>query len=90
MKARLKRDIVIPAETIFDDAPRRMEMQPGHVEYILGLTKDSAGMLLYFLDPDDEALTDWFEVLDSTGGAMTSGDSAIYDGWIRRKHYGAA
>ena len=69
MKVRLKRDILIPAGTIMDDAPRSVEMCRGHVEHILGFTKDTSGKLLYFIDPDDAALSEWFEVLDARGGA---------------------
>ena len=88
MKARLRRDILIPAGTIFDDAPRTMEMAPGHVEHIIGLTNDSAGNLVYFLDPDDAALAEWFEVLDAKGSARPCGDAELEPGWIRRKVYG--
>mgnify|MGYP001592520625 FL=1 len=88
MQVRLKRDIVIPAGTILDDAPRRLEMCRGHVEHILGLTKDTSGSLLYFVDPDDAALADWFEVLDATVNAHPCGD--LGHGWIRRQQYGEA
>lgn len=83
MKVRLKQDILIPAGTIFDEAPRRIEMTRGHVEYIMGLTKDSSGTLLYFIDPDDPALREWFEVLDAAGSANPCGDTFDYFGWIR-------
>ena len=88
MKVRLKRDILIPAGTIFDDAPRRVYLAPGHVEHILGLTNDSAGSLTYFLDPDDAALAEWFEVLDAKGSARPCGDAELEPGSIRRKVYG--
>ena len=89
MKVRLKRDILIPAGTILDDAPRRIELCKGHVEHIVGLTKDSAGSLIYFVDPDDKALAEWFEILDATGSAHPSGDAALCEGWIRSKAYEA-
>lgn len=89
MRARLKRDIVIPAGTIFDDAPRRIDMAQGHIEHVLGLTKDSAGSLCYFLDPDDETLAEWFEVLDAKGSAKSCRGQSLDEGWIRRKQYGA-
>ena len=85
MKARLKRDIIIPAGTIFDDAPRRVYLALGHVEHILGLTNDSAGSLAYFLDPDDAALAEWFEVLDAKGSMRPSDDERLDAGWRARK-----
>ena len=88
MKVRLKRDILIPAGAIMDDAPHRLEMCRGHVEHILGFTKDTSGSLIYFVDPDDAELGEWFEVLDATGGARPCGD--LGHGWIRRQQYGEA
>ena len=88
MKVRLKQDILIPAGTIFDEAPRRIEMASGHVEFILGLTKDSSGKLLYFIDPNDPALREWFEVLDAAGSPISCGDTFDYFGWIRTQSIG--
>lgn len=70
MRYRLKRDIVIPAGTVFGQAPVRTERvvsdEPydGSIETIIGLTRDSFGSLVYSLDPADrEALGEWFEEL---------------------------
>lgn len=89
MRVRLKQPIIIPAGTIMDDAPHTVQMAPGHVEYIVGLTPDSTGSLFYFLDPDDPALTDWFEVLDVQGSARPCrAETVRQGGWIRRQVYG--
>lgn len=68
MKVRLKKDILIPAWTVFDDAPHRMEMVPGHIEHIIGLTDDSSGTLIYYLDPHDTELSEWFEPCEQSHG----------------------
>ena len=58
MKKVLLKDIVIPAGTIFDDAPTRTLRAPfEHVECIIGLTTNTAGSLVY--DVSDE-LSEWF------------------------------
>ena len=58
MKKVLLKDIVIPAGTIFDDAPTKTTRLEGeHVECVIGLTKNTAGTLTY--DVSDE-LSDWF------------------------------
>ena len=88
MRVRLKRDILIPAGTVLDDAPQRVEMCRGHVEHIIGLTKDTSGSLMYFVDPDDSALAEWFDVLEAKGSATPCGD--LGKGWIRKQQYGDA
>lgn len=86
VRVKLKKDILIPAGTILDDAPRTLAMCRGHVEAIIGLTDDSSGTMLYFVDPDDPALDEWFEVLDMKGNAMPCGD--LGRDWVRRSLYG--
>ena len=86
MLVRLKKDILIPAGTVLNDAPQRVWMCQGHAEHVIGLTKDSAGSLFYFIDPDDVALDEWFEVLDANGSATPCGD--LGEDWIRREQYG--
>lgn len=66
MQVKLKKDIVIPAGTVFHNAPVRSERSPLHVEHILGLTKDSTGSLIYFLEPLDQTLAEYFEVLEAS------------------------
>ena len=59
MKYRLKKHIVIPKGTVFDTAPavteRVLSEEPfdGHIEAIVGLTRDTAGSFTYGLDPMD-------------------------------------
>ena len=58
MRKVLLKDIVIPAGTIFTDAPARTERADGcYVEHVLGLTKDTAGFLTYEVSAD---LGEWF------------------------------
>ena len=60
VRYRLKKDIVIPAGTVFGQAPTKKVMNGPHIEHILGLTKDTSGSLIYALD-DDPSLDEWFE-----------------------------
>ena len=62
MRAILKRDIILPAGTVFEDAPIKREMSYGSVECIVGLTPDTSGVFTYFMDELDEELDNWFEV----------------------------
>lgn len=58
MKKLLLKDIVIPAGTIFDDAPIKTTRAPGaYVEATVGLTQNTAGSFIY--EVSDE-LTTWF------------------------------
>lgn len=60
----LKKDILIPAGTQFTIAPTKTERYgSGHVEAIVALSNDSCGSMSYFVDPDDPALSEWFEEL---------------------------
>ena len=60
MAHRLKKDIVIPAGTLFGQAPSKSSFHPDTVSHTIGLTKDSCGMLTYDIG-EDPALSDWFE-----------------------------
>ena len=88
MKVRLKRDIIIPAGTIFDDAPRRIDMAPGHVQHIIGLTDDSSGSLIYYFDPRDPCLGEWFESIDGARGKRIDA-VGVENNAIRSSHYDA-
>jgi hypothetical protein len=58
MKLRLKKDIVIPAGTVFNDAPLKVVRKPGcYVESVIGLTPDAVGFFTCDTDCGDE----WFE-----------------------------
>ena len=64
MRAKLLKDIAIPAGTIFEDAPMRTRrFGKYHTEHILGLSKDTSGEVTYHVDPDDPMIREWFEVL---------------------------
>ncbi len=53
MRVRSKRDILIPAGTVFEDAPRYTErIGDGHVSTMIGLSPDSSGELVYSIDED--------------------------------------
>lgn len=64
-KLRLKKDITIPAGTIFNDV-RGMTVEYGsdNYEHVLGLTKDSHGTLVYGFDRVDPKIWDWFEEVE--------------------------
>lgn len=58
----LKKDIVIPAGTIFEDVRgMKVEYSNDNYEHTLGLTKDSHGTLVYGIDRGDPEIWDWFE-----------------------------
>ena len=61
-KIVLKRDLVIPAGTVFiccDGMTRRHVS--GNFEASIGLSKDTSGSVIYGFEPDDHALAEWFE-----------------------------
>ena len=61
-KIKLKKDIIIPAGTVFLDVTGLVvEHGRDNYEHTLGLTKDSSGSLIYGLDYADPALGEWFE-----------------------------
>ena len=61
-KVRLKKDIVIPAGTVFDNVDESsVEYGEDNYEHTLGLTKDSCGSLVYGVDLSESALKEWFE-----------------------------
>lgn len=71
MKYRLKKDITIPAGTVFDTAPyrtlRHVSEKPfdSAVDMVFGLTKDTSGRVEYALDPADrDALEEFFEIVE--------------------------
>ena len=61
MKKVLLKDIVIPAGTVFMDAPSKTIRSNGFGEAVIGLTKDSSGSLVYDIEGDDsDILKEWF------------------------------
>lgn len=66
MKKVLLKDIVIPAGTMFTEAPRKTIRGPGFGEAVFGLTNDSAGSIIYDIDGDDaDELKEWFGDADA-------------------------
>lgn len=61
MTMRLKKDIVIPAGTMFTEAPLQIRYEEGCYSHTVGLTKNSSGDLVYCMDPMDKDLEEWFE-----------------------------
>jgi len=62
LKKRLLKDIVIPAGTVFDEAPMRIEhFESGHYHCTVGLTNDTSGDFTYHIDPLDSDIDEWFE-----------------------------
>lgn len=68
MKARLLKDIVIPAGTVFDTAASKTVRSDGHVEHWIGLSKNTSGTIVYFIgekdDKEREELKEHFEVIE--------------------------
>lgn len=60
MKKILLKDIVIKAGTAMEVAPSKTERSEGHFGCTIGLTKDSTGDFIYYVDPDDPELNEWF------------------------------
>lgn len=59
---KLIKDIVIPAGTIFQDAPQRTErFGDGHIQATIGLTDNTTGDVTYFVGDDQEKLRKWFQ-----------------------------
>lgn len=60
---KLKKDIVIPAGTVFLPAPTLTKRHGnGHILADFGLTRDSSGSIEYYMEPEEMAkLLDWFE-----------------------------
>lgn len=62
----LKKDLVIPEGTRFLTAPVEATYSDGIYEAIIGLTKDSAGSVIYGIDDmSPEEIAEWFEVVDA-------------------------
>ena len=62
MKMKLKKDIVIPAGTVFDSCDgTSVFYDEENYETTIGLTKDSFGTLVYSMEPMDKKLPEWFE-----------------------------
>ena len=60
----LKKDIVIPAGTRFEKAPVRTErVGEGHIDAVFGLSKNTSGVVEYFLDDgtDVKEMEEYFE-----------------------------
>lgn len=61
-RIRLKKDIVIPAGTVFRDVRgEKVQYGEGNYEHTLGLTDNSFGTIVYGFDRADPAIWDWFE-----------------------------
>ena len=60
---RLKKDIIIPAGTIFKPASQKTERFGNtHFEHTIGLTSDTYGVLTYCIDNNE--LDEWFETIN--------------------------
>ena len=58
---RLKKDLVIPAGTVFNQAPIKTVNSGRGIEAIIGLSDNTAGSLTYFPDDDPDEMAEWFE-----------------------------
>ena len=61
MEKVLLKDLVIPAGTVFSEAPTRTErIADGCVQATIGLTANTSGTVEYWCDTDDPDLREWF------------------------------
>jgi len=61
MKKALIKDLVIPAGTIFDEAPTRTDrVASGCVRATIGLTDNTSGSIEYWCDGDEDEIKEWF------------------------------
>jgi len=58
---RLKKDIVIPAGTMFSQAPRKIEMCSDYVEGLVGLTPNTCMTILQDVDMKLTENKEWWE-----------------------------
>ena len=83
MNLRLKKDIVIPAGTIFDDnvAIKTARMPNSHVEHILGFGANATGHLVVGHEIGDTEFDEWFECetpyRNPDGSPYFAGESGI-------------
>jgi hypothetical protein len=57
----LQQDIVIPKGTVFSRAPKETHRHGmNHYCAGVGLSDNSSGDLNYYIDPDDDELSQWF------------------------------
>lgn len=63
MKRILLQDIVIPAGTVFTEAPAvTQRFGNGHIQTIIGLSPNTSGDFTYSLDPECvEEMQEWFK-----------------------------
>ena len=67
MKMRLKKDLVIPAGTMFGEAPTRTHhVGDGHIDHVFGLSDNTHGTVTYCLGDDPDQMGEWFELVEST------------------------
>lgn len=84
MKAILKKDIVIKAGTVFGTAPKKTErFGDGHFEHIFGLSKDTAGSLVYYIGmPGEEERSqtrEWFDLFEESDGKDVVGGEPSWE-----------
>jgi len=60
MSKVLIKDIIIPAGTVFKQAPNKIKLCNQTIECIIGLTNNTYGTLLYSTVDDKEKLKEWF------------------------------
>lgn len=73
MKLRSKKDIIIPAGTVFEQAPRKTERDANHAATIIGFGDNASGDLTVAANIGDAGFDDWFEQLPE---APTKGRAA--------------
>jgi hypothetical protein len=66
-KLVLKKDLIIPAGTVLKNIDGRQSTYiDGNYGYLIGLTNDSCGELIYGFDDLDESIGEWFDVVEES------------------------
>lgn len=64
---RLKKDLVIPAGSVFRERHGETQYGADCYQNTFGLTHDTAGWITYGIDPQDTDIFEWFEEIHGAG-----------------------
>jgi len=78
-RVKLKKDLVIPAGTIFSQAPTKTTRDDSFGEAVIGLTPDTFGTVTYEIWGDDkERVAEWFELVEDDMEPIKFGNKQDY------------
>jgi hypothetical protein len=61
---RLKKDIIIPAGTVFHRGPENIQYSDNNYEHVVGIGKNNTMTVMAFDEPHDAETQEYFEVVD--------------------------